>query len=191
MDDETMNKPILEGQKVRLRPITADDAAGMFSALSDEESMRLTGTQDTFTFEQVAAFCKKVSESNDRADYAITLKDDPKSKYIGEVVLSDIDEENRSASFRIAMAGHSFFGKGYGSEATHLIVDYGFEMLGLHRIELEVYDFNPRAQHVYEKVGFVKEGVKRDVLFWDGTYRSAIMMSILEDEWRDRKENGG
>ena len=186
-----MNKPILEGEKVRLRPITVDDAAGMSAALSDEEGMRLTGTQDSFTYEQVEAFCKKVSQADDRADYAITLKGDPDSKYIGEVVLNEIDDDNRSASFRIAMQGKAYFGKGYGSEATRLIIEYGFETLNLHRIELEVYDFNRRAQRVYEKAGFVQEGVKRDVLLWEGNYQSAIVMSILEDEWRARIEKRG
>ena len=183
-----MKKPILVGDKIVLRPITVDDASGMFAALSDEEGMRLTGTQSSFTFEQVEAFCKRVSEADDRADYAITLKDDPESKYIGEAVLNEIDDENRSADFRIALQGKAYFGKGYGSEATRLIIDYGFKVLNLHRIELEVYDFNPRAQHVYEKAGFVKEGVKRDALFWEGQYQNAIVMSILEDEWRKKKE---
>ena len=174
-------KPILTGTRINLRPITVDDAVGMFASLSDEESMRLTGTQASYTLEQVEAFCKRVSEADDRFDYAITLKDDP--TYIGEVVLSDIDEDNRSASFRIALGNATHFGKGYGSEATRLILDFGFRQLKLHRIELEVYDFNPRAQHVYEKVGFKREGIRRDVLLWNGVYQSAIGMSILEDEY--------
>lgn len=179
-----MNKPNLVGEKIILRPITVDDAHEMFIGLSDEEGMRLTGTQDSFTFEQIEAFCKKISAADDRADYAITLKDDAESKYIGEVVLNEIDDDNRSASFRIAMQSKEYFGQGYGSEATQLIIKYGFETLKLHRIELEVFDFNPRAQHVYEKAGFIKEGIKRDVLLWEGNYQSAIIMSILEDEWQ-------
>lgn len=177
-------KPILIGERVVLRPITVADAAGMFEGLADEEGMRLTGTQDTFTFEQVEAFCDRISKADDRYDYAVTLKEDPGSKYIGEVVLNEVDEENRSASFRIAMQSKAVYGKGYGTESTKLILKFGFETLKLHRIELEVYDFNPRAQHVYEKVGFVKEGVRRDVLMWQGKYQSAILMSILEDDWR-------
>lgn len=182
-----LNPPILTGNQIVLRPITKDDAADMFASLSDEEGMRLTGTQDQFTFEQVEAFCEKVSKADDRVDYAIALKSDPRMKYIGEVVLSDIDEVNRSASFRIAMKGKAYFGKGYGSEATRLMIDFGFETLNLHRIELEVYDFNPRAQHVYEKIGFVREGVRRDVLLWDGVYQSGIMMSLLRPDWEASK----
>ncbi len=69
--------------------------------------------------------------------------------------------------------------KAYGTEAARLAVDYGLHTLNLHRIELEVYDFNPRARHVYEKIGFVVEGVRRDALLWDGEYHDAILMSIL------------
>ena len=179
-------KPILNGARVVLRPITKDDAPAMFASLSDEESMRLTGSQEHFTFEQVEQHCLKVEHANDRVDFAITLKNDP--TYFGEVVLNEIDWENGSANFRIALAEQKFFGKGYGTEATHLVVDYGIYTLNLRRIELEVYDFNPRAQHVYEKIGFVREGVRRDVLLWDGVYHSAIMMSILAPEYKTRSK---
>ncbi len=178
-----LEKPDLIGDRIVLRPITVGDAAAMFASLSDEESMRLTGTLDTFTFEQVENYCRRIETADDRADYAITLQDDP--TYLGEVVLNDIDWHNRSANFRIALASKNIFGKGYGTEATRLILEYGFRTLKLHRIELEVYDFNPRAQHVYEKVGFIKEGVRRDVLLWEGLYHSAIVMSILAHEFRE------
>ena len=176
-----MNKSILVGNKIILRPITAADATDMFASLSDSESMRLTGTQQCFTFEQVRQHCQRIEEAEDRADFAIVLKDS--AQYIGEAVLNDIDWENRSANFRIALADSKLFGKGYGTEATRLIINYGIRTCNLHRIELEVYDFNPRAKHVYEKVGFVCEGVKRDVLLWEGEYHNAIMMSILAHEF--------
>ena len=63
------------------------------------------------------------------------------------------------------------------------MVDYGFRELGLHRISLGVYDFNPRAIHVYEKMGFKREGIMRDALYWDGEYVDEIMMSVLSHEW--------
>lgn len=176
-----LEKPTLLGESVLLRPITAADAAVMFASLSDKESMRLTGTKGAFTFEQVQNYCRRIEKADDRADYAITLKED--QTYLGEVVLNDIDWENRSSNFRIALASQTVFGKGYGTEATRLILEYGFRTLALHRIELEVYDFNPRAQHVYEKVGFVREGMRRDALLWEGVYHNAIMMSILRHEY--------
>ena len=177
-----LEKPTLIGKRVILRPITVDDAAPMFASLADEESMRLTGTQQTFTLEQVQQYCQRIVYAEDRADFAITLKDNP--AYLGEAVLNDIDFVNRSANFRIALASKTLFGHGYGSEATRLIVAYGFQTIKLHRIELEVYDFNPRAEHVYKKIGFVHEGVRRDVLLWDGVYHSAIVMGILASDYK-------
>jgi len=176
-----ISKPILKGKLITLRPITKADAPDMFAALSDKESMRLTGTQSSYKLEQVEAFCERIANADDRVDYAITLKDNP--RYIGEVVLNNFDVDNRSASFRIALSNQKNFGKGYGSEATKLMLKHAFETLNLHRVELEVYDFNPRAKHVYEKQGFTQEGIKRDVLLWDGKYQNAIVMSILEDEY--------
>ena len=122
-----LEKPILTGSRIILSPITEKDAADMFASLSDEESMRLTGTQERFTFEQVQQYCQKVAEADDRIDYAIVRKSD--LAYIGEVVLLDIDWTNRSAGFRIALAHQKFFGNGFGTEATHLMLDYGIRQL--------------------------------------------------------------
>ena len=181
-------KPPISGVLINLRPIVKADAHGMFvGVVNDEEGRRLTGTKGTFTFEGTEKYCARLFDSEDRVDYAITLKDNP--AYIGEVVLNSIDADARSAGFRIALSDQQYYNKGYGSEATALMLRHGFETLGLHRIELEVYDFNPRAQHVYEKSGFVKEGVRRDVLLWEGVYHNAISMSILEEEWLARHNN--
>lgn len=173
-----MEKPTLIGPNLVLRPITEADASAMFNSAADPENRRLTGTQITFSLEDVEQFCRRIQTADDRFDFAITLKGDP--QYIGEAVLNNIDWHNRSAGFRIALAGKAHFGKGYGSEATRLVVDFGLKTLKLHRIELEVYDFNPRAQHVYEKAGFQVEGIRRDALHWEGQYHNAIMMAILQ-----------
>lgn len=153
----------------------------MFASLQDEESMRLTGTHASFSLEQIVAWCERVATEADRVDYAIIANES--GAYVGEVVLNEIDEDNRSANFRIALAAEAQFGKGYGSEASHLLLHYGFEKLGLHRTSLEVYRFNPRAIHVYEKLGFKHEGVRRDALRWEGEYIDALQMSILEHEF--------
>ena len=65
--------------------------------------------------------------------------------------------------------------------------DFAFETLGLHRLELDVFSFNPRAVRAYEKAGFRREGVRREAVL-DGTaYGDDILMAILEDEWREIK----
>jgi len=110
---------------------------------------------------------------------------------LGEVVILDIDPDNRCAHIRITLFDKAHLGKGYGTEAMRLAVDYGFRVLKLHRISLDVFDFNPRAIRVYEKIGFKQEGIQRDTLFYDGKYHSSIIMAILEDDWRNESLAAG
>ena len=95
-----LDKPVIWGRLVTLRPLTVKDAPAILASMEDAETMRLTGTQQQFALPQIEAFCRAVVDADDRADYAITLGDDP--AYIGEAVLNNIDWTNRTASFRIA-----------------------------------------------------------------------------------------
>lgn len=96
------------------------------------------------------------------------------------MVLSDWDEGNRSCGFR-TLIGAAGRGRGLGTEATRLIVEHALTTMGLHRVRLEVYDLNPRARHVYERVGFVHEGTGRDALLMDGEWVDVHYMAILGD----------
>lgn len=64
------------------------------------------------------------------------------------------------------------------------LLEIGFSQLGLHRIDLRVYEFNASATSCYEKVGFVREGLMRKVQKVDGEYWDAVVMSILKEEWK-------
>jgi RimJ/RimL family protein N-acetyltransferase len=120
------------------------------------------------------------ADQDDRLDLAVVERS--AGACVGEAVLNDWDPANETCSFRIALDAH-VHGQGLGTEATRLIVGYGFERLGLNRISLEVYAFNPRARRAYEKVGFVPEGVLRESLLWEGERVDASVMSILAHEW--------
>jgi RimJ/RimL family protein N-acetyltransferase len=180
----TKDKPTLYGKIIMLRPINKDDTEAMWEAVNDQESNRFTGTQTTFTKAQITQWCETVSSKEGRIDLAIVPHE--VNEYVGEVVLNNIDEDNKSANFRIALRGKDYFNRGWGSEAAGLILEYGFITLGLHRIELEVFSFNPRALHVYEKLGFKHEGVRREVLCWDAQYYDAITMSLLRPEYLEQ-----
>ena len=86
--------------------------------------------------------------------------------------------------FRIGLAGPRLYGRGYGTEMTRLVLDHAFATVGLHRVELEVYAHNPRAQRVYEKCGFRVKGRRRDALLWDGVRYDALLMSVLATDPR-------
>ena len=174
-------QPVLEGQRVRLRPIREDDLDQLWEMLCDPEGRRLTGTHATFTREVADRWYRSRGRETDRLDLAIA--DRGTDRCVGEVVLNDLDPDNRSCAFRISLVGPTVFDKGYGTEATRLILAHAFETVGVHRVELEVYDLNLRARHVYEKLGFVVEGVFRDALWWEDRFHDAIAMAILAPEW--------
>ena len=173
------DKPTLIGERVRLVQLNSEHAVAYLASLQDEEANRLTGSQDTFTQTQIESWLGSRPEQTDRLDLAVV--ENATGKYCGEVVILDVDDNNLSCGFRIALTSE-FIGKGLGTEATRLIVDYVFANTPMHRVGLEVYAFNPRAQRVYEKVGFSKEGVMRDALRWNGEWVDAIMMSILRTD---------
>jgi RimJ/RimL family protein N-acetyltransferase len=176
----TRPRPTLIGRRVVLRPIVASDAADMHASLADAETMRLTGTSRTFTLEEVRAHCAGLEDRVDRVDLAIRAPDD--DRWLGEVVLMDVDAANRSAAFRIALARERLAGRGLGREAARRMLAWGFDELGLHRVSLEAYAFNARAIHVYEALGFRHEGRLREALWQDGAWHDALAMGMLAGE---------
>ena len=173
-------KPTLTGALVDLRPVREEDAAGL--AAVEPETLRLTGTHTTHSMEALRAWYRSRAEHNDRLDVSIIERST--ESWVGEVVLNDLDPVNRLCSLRILIAAVANYGRGFGTEATTLVLDHAFNAVGVHRVELEVYRFNPRARHVYEKVGFVYEGTKRRALLWDDEWIDADLMSVLASEWR-------
>lgn len=148
------------------------------------ESNIFTGTQQVFNKSDIERHLENISVDRSRVDFLIFAKES--NKIVGEVVINDIYRNNRSAGIRIIINKKEDFSKGYGSEALILALNYGFGMLNLHRIELEVFPFNQRAIHVYEKIGFKREGIKRDGAFYYNKYYDIIVMSILEEEFKEK-----
>ncbi|MEU8827666.1 GNAT family protein [Streptomyces sp. NPDC048636] len=175
-------KPVLVGEKVLLRPFTEDDAPDMAAILGDEEVRRFTGGSNAPVFEEqrLREWYGSRNAQPDRLDLAV--EDRASGTLVGEVVLYEWDESHRGCAFR-TLLGPRGRDRGLGTEAARLIVGYGFERLGLHRVSLGVYAFNPRARRAYEKVGFVAEGVEREVLWHDGAWADAVTMSLLDREW--------
>jgi RimJ/RimL family protein N-acetyltransferase len=174
----------METKRIYLRPFESTDVDAYFPGLFDAEMRRLTGTQNSFTRPQVERYIENAAQDDSRLMLLIALQEN--DQVIGDIALMDIHTKNRSAHIRIAIDNKEHQGKGYGSEALLLMLDYGFGICNLHRIELEVYAFNQHAIRTYEKLGFQREGVRRDALYYNHQYHDAIQMSILEDEFRER-----
>ncbi|MFC9928807.1 GNAT family N-acetyltransferase [Streptomyces sp. NPDC127190] len=174
-------KPVLTGERAVLRPFTADDADAMWEIIGDPEVLRFTYEPSTeLTLDMVRSWYATSSARPDRLDLAVT--DAATGELLGEVVLYEVDRHSRSCTFR-TLLGPRGRGRGVGTEATRLIVGHAFEQLGLHRVQLEVYAHNTRARRVYEKVGFVTEGVRREFALRDGEWVDEVMMAVLAPEW--------
>jgi RimJ/RimL family protein N-acetyltransferase len=176
----------LKGNMVYLKKLDKE-YLDKYSNSSDHcsiETTICTGTQAVFNKADIERYLEDISTDKSRIDFLIFSKES--NQILGEVVINDIDRNNRSASVRIAVNRKEDFNKGYGTEAMVLALNYGFGMLNLHRIELEAFAFNERAIHVYEKIGFKKEGIRRDGWFYNHRYYDMVSMSILEDEFRQR-----
>lgn len=180
-------QPTLVGRLVVLRPFRSDDVDAMASVLVDPRVARLTGsvastaaTHGGYERSILEEWYSTRATQRDRLDLAIV--DRANDTVVGEVVLNDRDAANQSCNFR-TLVGPTGRNRGLGTEAARLVVDHGIRILGLHRIELEVYDFNPRARHVYERVGFRYEGTRRQCLRFDDEWIDAHIMAVLADDW--------
>lgn len=181
MSDEKHVVKLLEGRRVYLRPPETADVPLLYRSFYQPEVRRLTGTTHMLSIEGIQNWLEKVVKDEGRL--FLFIVDQENDKVIGDIELSDMHRVHRSAWIRIALHQEGYFGKGYGSEAMHLMLNHGFHSLNLHRIELEVYDYNHRAIHTYEKLGFRREGVRREGLFHHQAYHDVILMGLLAHEY--------
>ncbi|OQQ16441.1 GNAT family N-acetyltransferase [Streptomyces sp. M41(2017)] len=182
-------KPVLTGERTVLRPFTVDDVPVMAEILRDPDVLRLTGSPVAeFGAERLRQWYGTRSEQPDRMDLGVV--DRATGELVGEAVLFEWDEHNRNCTFRI-LVGPSGRDRGLGTEATRLIVGHAFEQLGMQRVSLHVFTFNPRARRAYEKAGFVAEGVERQTLLHDGEWIDAVRMSVLAHEWAAHRGRPG
>ena len=103
---------------------------------------------------------------------------------LGLVSLTSINQLNQSAEFHIMIGENVNQGKGMGTFAVNEMLNHAFNNLNLHRIELTVLKSNQRAQKLYEKSGFKKEGTLRGVYYKNGTYVDAYLYAILKEDYQ-------
>lgn len=149
----------------------------------DQDVARFTGCKPAFSREEVVSFCHACADDPDRYDFLIFA---PDGRIVGESVLNEIDWDLKQAGFRIALFQKEARDRGIGTWATENARDFAFGELKMHRLELEVYSFNPRGQRVYEKAGFQVEGVLRDAIKDGGQYADVIRMAMLEQDWKTK-----
>ncbi|ABX42211.1 GNAT family N-acetyltransferase [Lachnoclostridium phytofermentans] len=186
-------KPTLEGKKVLLRPFETGDWKIMIEILEDLEVKKLTGSVtsdeeanellDASNKEKIKDWYQSRNQQTDRLDLAIV--DIETGDLVGEVVYNDFNEDTYNVNIRI-LIGPSGRNRGLGTEAISLFIEYGFQVLNLHKIELEVYSFNPRAEKSYNKNGFILEGIRRENFCYNGEYIDTKLYGILKSDFKNR-----
>ncbi|HEX2035018.1 MAG TPA: GNAT family protein [Chloroflexota bacterium] len=103
---------------------------------------------------------------------------------IGLVGLSQINYAHRTAELGISLGESDCWGKGYGTEATRLVLDYAFTMLGLHNVMLRVYAYNERARRAYLRAGFREIGRRREAHRLGTRVVDEVLMDCLATEFQ-------
>jgi len=171
----------LENERIYLRNLYPSDAQVLLNATKIEEFRYMTGTRHNITLDLIKDYINKVKNDSSRCDFAICLKNN--DTMIGDLSILDINKEDKKAGFRIALSKTNLTGRGYGTEAIKCVLPFVFNVLKLNRLQLEVYSHNLRGIRAYEKVGFVKEGVLRQSLLYNGEYSDEIIMALLKKDY--------
>jgi RimJ/RimL family protein N-acetyltransferase len=180
----------IEGELITLRRHVPGNVAAYRRWYADPEVARLARYQDApMRDDEITRFFQIRALGPDSLTMAI--HEHATGRLIGTCAFSQLDGDNGSALFHITIGEKDTWGRGYGTEATQLMLDHAFGTLGLHRIALAVFEFNERAIRAYEKSGFVIEGRARESIWRDGRWWDEISMSVLASEWRGRGWAGG
>jgi len=174
---------IIKGEKVNLRTVTETDAPRYVKWFRDPEVTRYLIVRNV-TLQQEKKWIRENRKSRTDHVFAIETKD---RVHIGGVGLHGDKGEKTATTFGIFIGEKEYWNQGLGSEATALILAYAFQKKKYHRVTLDVYEFNKRGIRVYEKMGFVHEGIKRKAVKRNGKYYDVIIMGMLRHEYKKKK----
>ena len=177
-----MRHAFLVGRDVYLRPLESADLPLIREWANAPDIRALTAEVLPMSEAGASEFFERVRTERDRVWFAVVLTQD--DRVIGEAGLLRMFHAWRTTDLTIIMGDRTAWGKGFGTQAIRLLLDYAFGCLNFHRVAMGVVGFNERALHFYESVGFRREGVQRDGYFHGHRYHDFVLMSILEDEYR-------
>lgn len=173
----------METDKLLLRSFEDKDAPAIRKLAGSIEIARNTFVPHPYEEGMVGQF---IEESNKNtsigkwANFAIVLKKE--NILIGSIGYKDIDRKHHRAEFGYWI-GKPYWGKGYATEAVELLVDYGFNELGLHRIYATPFGSNIASQRVLEKAGLRKEGILKDHIYHIGEYHDLVFFGLTADDY--------
>jgi RimJ/RimL family protein N-acetyltransferase len=175
---------------IELLPFAEEDIDPLLGWITSYEEL-LFWTASSFgyplTREPIAQHLRDCAARGDRLVFKAVESDHGEA--VGYVELGALDPRNRSARIGRVLIAPAARGRGLGGVMMRAALAYAFEVLQVHRAELGVFDANPRAAAFYERMGFRREGVRRESFAvpaeLGGGYWSEIVMSVLASEWEE------
>ena len=177
----------MRGKLVYLRPAERTDIPLFVRWLSDARTTRNLALRSPISMAMEERWFDELLEHHgrDRWHFVICRLSDDRA--VGALDLHEIDLTNGGAGLGIVIGDPADRSQGYGGDALDALVDFAFEELRLERVWLEVYDANPDARRLYERLGFVHEATFRHGMFRAGRYEDVHRLAILRSEWADRR----
>jgi RimJ/RimL family protein N-acetyltransferase len=177
---------VLEGQLVRLRPLTPDDLPDLMRWYADPEVNHWLHHSEyrDVSDERIRAKFGPGSERSDDARWIIEAVD---GTGIGVIRLEGIEGKHRRAELAVSIGEKEYWSRGYGTEAIGLALQHGFEGIGLRRVVLVTDVDNERGIRCYEKCGFRREGLLRANRIRYGEPLDMVVMGVLREEWRGQE----
>ena len=178
---------IWRGERVFLRCANEND----YILYVDEKGNHNTDTEKLFekiempySVETCRHIIDKINADNQNSDNYLFTVENEKGTPIGQILTFDCDRRMGCFKFGLFFTSESR-GKGYASEAVNIMLDYYFNQLRYHKANVYIYDFNIVSQKFHQKMGFVKEGVLRQVAYIDGKYTDAVYYGLTSDEFNN------
>ena len=178
----------LAGDKVYLRPVQEEDAALVYFGKNNALVRETLFLFAPMTIEQVRQEMNTWSTSKEITLFTICARDNDAA--VGQTAFVRIDYVSRAAVFYIAIYDPQYWAKGFGGEATRLMVQYAFDILNLNRIQLHVCCDNTHGVQAYSRAGFVIEGTLRQAMYHHNRYCDFYVMAVLRSEYYAQPVSG-
>ena len=175
----------LEGKRIYLSPMNVEDAEKYVKWMNDRKvTDGIASTAKLINTISEKAWIEKIMERG-AFTFSIVLKEN--DELVGNCGIMDFDAIHGTGTLGIFIGEEEYRSNGYGAETIELLLDFAFNQLRCHNIDLGVFDFNERAIACYKKVGFKEYGRRHECYFLDGKWHDAIKMEVTEQDYRNTR----
>ena len=171
-------------EKVTIRNFQESDVSSKVDIINDKKNNKYLHYDLPLEYEKTLNWFQKIKENTNRLDLTILYDD----QVVGFIGLLEIDERNKKAEYYICIDS-SVTGKGIGTISTKLLLEYAFKDLDLNKVYLYTEKDNENAQHLFEKIGFIKEGLLKNDIIYNDRLVSRYAYGICKDDYNEKYTN--